>query len=324
MKNKILISILVLITIACSPLKNVNFDTYLKPSVILPEGTFSILLINRVSNEASKSVYVSTDFLYAGENRDGSNAAIASIKKRFSDNAQYTTIELTAEKSGGFTAMPAPMSEEELAELSRRGGSNVIVSIEYFSASFEKNLIENTGDGSNDGAMYQAALKAEFKAGIRIYSEGKIWKTYEYGEPKTIMSQATTKKEAREKLMKKREFSEDWGRTFGNLFCDQLLPRKVKAIRQVYNDGNQSIKNGVRQLKNKEYEAARKTFEKEVFSADNGIAATALYNLAVIDEMMVSPEKGKETLEKSIAKQKLGNSAKYLNFLNIRIQMRNE
>lgn len=326
MKNKLLIGsiILILTTAACSPLKNIYFDTYLKPTVSLPENTLTITLVNRVSNEKSKNTYIASDFLYSGENRDGSNATLNIIEKRFTENNQYKINIATVEKSGGFTTMPSPLTEDELATLGNKSENNIFITIEYFNASFEKNLVENTGDGSNEGAMYQAALKAQFSAGIRIYSNGLIWKTYEYGEPKTIMSQAITKSEAREKLMKKREFSEDWGRTFGNLFCDQMLPRKVKATRQVYNSGNKNIKAGIKQLKKKDYENARKIFEFEAGSSENMIAAIALYNLSVLDEMMISPEKGKETLEKSIEKTKLGNSAKYLNFLNIRIQMRNE
>lgn len=323
MKFRFVLSFVLLMAVSCSPLQTINFDTQLKPVIDLSNETQGMVIVNRVTNEKSKSVYVSSDFLYNGENRDGSNACVEVILKRFSDLGLFPLVPVVAEKSGAYTLMPDPLTKEEQLLLMQKGGGQLLISIEYFNAFFEKNLIENTGDGSNE-AMYQAALKANFSAGIRIYKEGKVWKTYEYGEPKTIMSQATTKKEAKEKLMKKREFSEEWGRAYGNLFCDQVLPRKVNAGRLVYRGGSDAIKDGVSKLRKKKYDEARAIFEKDSANANAEVAAKALYNLAVLDEMLVSPEYGKQTLLRSMAKMKLSNSAKYLNFLNIRIQMRNE
>lgn len=323
MKFGFLLSLLLLFLAACSPLQTINFDTQLKPVIDLSQDAKGVVLVNRVTNEKSKTVYVSGDFLYNGENRDGSNACVEVILKRFTDLGMYPIVPVLADKSGAYTGMPDPLTMDEQRDLLQKGGGTLLVSLEYFNASFEKNLIENTGDGSSD-AMYQAALKANFSAGIRIYKEGKVWKTYEYGEPKTIMSQATTKKEAKEKLMKKREFSEEWGRGYGNLFCDQVLPRKVNAGRVVYRGGSDAIKDGVKKLRKKEYEEARKMFEKDTMNGNVEVAAKALYNLSVLDEMLVSPEYGRLTLLRSMAKFKLSNAAKYLNFLNIRIQMRNE
>ena len=116
-KFSILVILLALILSACNPVKTIYIDQELPPLNNLPEDVKKIGFLNRVTRDKTPGVSMDSDFLYFGEARDGSNAAISAVYTLFEKANAYECVMFQTDMPlVGIEEMPEPIGPVQMEQ----------------------------------------------------------------------------------------------------------------------------------------------------------------------------------------------------------------
>ncbi|MBN2730050.1 MAG: hypothetical protein JXR53_12565 [Bacteroidales bacterium] len=284
---------LLIILSACNPVKTIYIEQELPPLRSFPENVKKIGFLNRITHDKTPAVQLDSDFLYFGESRDGSNASIHAVYNLIEKNDAYECVMFQTDLPlVGIEEMPEPLASEDVQQICSTLGLDIIISIEYFKADFNKEIDETTREGydqmtESSTTMFVATMHSHIEAAFRVYIPGQeeLFDEYTMGESLTYVAEGNTKKMARENLTKKRDAVVSWGSSFGRNYASRFAPRSFKTMRMICKGKDKRFKEAFKYAKNAEWEQAELLWRSLEKSDDLMVKSYALFNLALLAEV---------------------------------------
>lgn len=317
--------VMMILLSSCKPLKNVFIDQLLSPNEQFGANVKRVGIINRVTTDRTSGVHMDSDFLYFGEMRDGSNAAVDAINGAFSKSMTFVPVLLRDTlENGSSISMPVELNQETINSLCQKNNVQALVVIEYFKADFDKDITESDEEGydavtGTAATIFVATMNATFSAGIRVYQNGASTKQFEYGESLVFQGKGNTKLDAKTNLIKKRQAAETWGNGFGNSFAQQYLPHRYKMLRTIYVGKDKRFKTARKHVKNAEWPEAMALWLEIAKGEDQNDIPMALYNLALYKEVQGDFQGARTLLTRCVTEYHLKQARIYLRMIEIKI-----
>lgn len=274
-------------------MKTIYIDQDLPPLNSLPDNVKKIGFMNRVTHDKTPSVQMDSDFLYFGESRDGSNAAITCAFRMFEKSSAYEVVMFQTDMPlVGIENMPAPVNSVKMQEICDNLNLDMVISMEYFKAEFDKDIEETTRDGydqmtESSTTIFIATMHVHIDAAFRVYlpRQTELFDEYRMGENLTFTAEGNTRKDAKHNLTIKRDAVGQWGDSFGRNFAGRFAPRSFKTMRMICKGGDKRFKEAFKFAKNAQWESAEPLWKSFAQDDDVKFKSYALFNLALLAEL---------------------------------------
>ena len=315
--------------LGCNPVKTIYIDQELPPLRNFPNSVKKIGFLNRVSRDKTPLVHLDSDFLYFGEARDGSNSALNTVYNRIEKMGGYELLLFQTDMPiVGIEEMPIALTSTEVSQICDNLGIDVLISMEYFSANFEKDIQESTVEGydqmSNAATtFFVATMNARIDAAFRVYLPGEkeLFDEYKLGENLSFKSQENSKKAAKSNLISKRDAVINWGNAFAKNYAARFAPRTFKTIRHVCKGKDKRFKDAHKYAKKNEWNEAEILWKSLVDSDDAENRAYALFNLALIAELDNDLLTASDLLKQAISTYEFAEASRYLRIIKTKIEV---
>lgn len=271
------------------------------PQISLPGQISQIFIVNKVASGKASNVHLDSDFLYAGEARDGSNSIAEAIAQTFRHlNANDDLIRYLGNDENTQIESFSDMERYFNYEAGTR--STLVFVIDYFYANSTKSVSENSTDGA---VSYEATRIAHYETRVYAYyfnSENILFsdiQAYNGMDDVVYTASGSSEKDAKQNLISAREAAESWGHNVGLDYSSWFVPSSYSYNRKFFIAGHAAFNQAYTEAKNgmlsKSSEILMSLTSNEIAS----VRSKAWYNLAVIAEMQGDRKKALECLKKS-------------------------
>ena len=167
--------------------------------------------------------------------------------------------------------------------------------------------------------IYLASRKAVFRAILRVYDNNGLIQVLILVMNPYIMQVAILKQKLLLISLEHKNFTINWGNAFARNIINQLFPPQMSTIRNIYVNTNKDFKIAYKYLKEKEFKKAKEIYEKYIeIDNDKILKAKAIYNLAVVYELLGEPEIAISLAEQSYDIYKHDLAWSYINYLKMK------
>ena len=342
--NQRTFSILVVVAVilpflpSCSTTKIV-YDIVTPAEVRLPGGIENTAIVNLVSSSSENNLEGVSDLLKGrGElvNQIAAQSSINGLKKELQSNTgvQAEQINLNSEQILSDSGQP-DLSWDVMDSICEALDKETIIALKSFTSStgmdysgYERKAgkdplkvwsIDFAYNVSTD-YVYIARLKTYVNIGWKIYhpAEKKILLDQVCHDSLFTESKGMSENEAERGLPGIKNAMEEAGYIAGARFASTISPRRRTVERQYFSSGNDDFKKANNFVKMRYWDRAAEYWEKNSDHSKSKIAASARYNLALVNEMKGKLEEAIKLVESARNRYQHKLIEAYLQILNQR------
>ncbi len=322
MKIKYFIFIALIFLLSCSEIKYYKWSR--TSQFYLSDDNCSInkfLIANRITKDKAIEQSESLDYLFRGLERQGSIATINFLYDTLKTlNFEVALIDLPI---ANINNLDDTLSADSAIIILKNNNACWLITLDYFKAYFDNNIEENRQETSQDyggTTIYYASRKGVFRAILRIYDVNGLVRHFDFSQEPIFHATGNTKAEALQNIFKTQDFTTHWGYAFARSVVKQLFSPEMITVRSIYANTNKDFKNAFKFLKGNDLNKAIEIYQKYIYDDnDKVILAKALYNLAIVYELMGQLDKSYDLANKSYQVYQLDLVESYLNYLKVRL-----
>jgi len=328
---RLLFVILISLSLFACTTKKIALLTPQKPTIELPDNTKNILVINRYTSEKTKSVVLSSDFLYLGGERDLTNTLAKEITEDLNRNAFYSATlleeyQLDGEKNIAF---PDYYNWQKVKALCSERHAQLLILIEYAKVDITRNmnsstvLVENEEEKMVETEIWEARQTGSMDVGIRIYNPMKkeIIDEFYFSDNVDILATGETKSDARYNCPTERDIVMDWAIINAEIYIKRISPVWKELNRTLFVKSHDNLKQAYDAVQENNWDKAVELWhvllKDETLSSK--IRSYAAFNLAVNAEREGKLLYALELAEKSKQLYDNEEASIYIRALKIRL-----
>jgi predicted nucleotide-binding protein len=319
---------------ACTT-KKIILLTPQKPTIELPNDVKNILVINRYTSEKTKTVVVSSNFLYIGGERDLTNVLAEEITKGLNRNEFYTATlldeyRLEGEKKSNF---PDYYTWYKVNDLCEGHYAQLLILIEYANVEIERNLssskvIARDEEGNMvEKEIWEARQLGSMEVGIRIYNplNTEIIDEFYFSDNVDVFATGDTKSDAKTNCPTERDIVIDWANINAEKYTKRISPVWKELNRKLFVKGHDNLKLAYVAAQEKQWDKAVDLWKNLLKNKNVSpkIRSYAEFNLAVNAEREGKLQYAIELAEKSKQLFENEESAVYIRTLKMRLDIQN-
>jgi len=309
-----------LLMVCCSEVKYYKWQTASEIDLIYKCENSKILIANRITKDKNLDDSQSLDYLFRGLDRQGSIATanfLLDTLKKMGFLAQYIDLPLA-----NLNKTDDTLDIYTIKNILQTNNACLLISMDYFNVYFDENIQETRQESSIDyggATIYLASRKAVFRAILRVYDNNGLIQVFDFSHEPIYHASGNTKAEAFVNISRTQNFTINWGNAFARNIINQLFPPQMSTIRNIYVNTNKDFKIAYKYLKEKEFKKAKEIYEKYIeIDNDKILKAKAIYNLAVVYELLGEPEIAISLAEQSYDIYKHDLAWSYINYLKMK------
>lgn len=294
-----IIPLLILFT-GCSATNTLTLSVLEPAEVELSPGIDRIGVIDRSLTQNGSNTLETLDQIFSvkGPELDSLGAAAGltalieelSVNERFSSIDQIITDRLRNPVYGSF---PAPLSWEDIDELSTENGVRAIFSLEFYDT--DSNISYSTRRVTVQGPLgieipaleHIAVVETTIQTGWRIYdNDAKLIRDeYVMGETAVTTGRGINPGEAVKALTGRTEAVQAVSRNMGIRYAQSLLPYWTRVRRDYFVKGNDQFELAKRRAQTGNWDGAGEIWLRQTDHSDMKLAGRAHYNMGIISEI---------------------------------------
>jgi len=301
-------------------------------AITVDKNIKSLALVNR-SVPASR-VLNTIEGVITGEgismDKEGAEQALQQLSSTIARSERFN-VKLTSEiiKEGRVdNTMADPMNWATIERLCRTYQVDGIIALELFDSDFiiTKGKREKGGEkeGEKTKIVFFAEGMAQVNIGFRLYDarNRSITDQHKFTHKSNWKTEAPSLRAALNKLIDRRKAVLQVSRNSGASYAKRIIPSVVYASRPYYKKPkkNTNFSMAVRQAQSGDWEGALESWKKASQSTHRKTAGRAIYNAAIVFEVMGELQTAKEWAQKAWVEYKVKKARDYAVILEYRMR----